>query len=144
MLDTRQMEQWTGRWAWNAETAVFTDPHHANVWKSQTQDILVREGRLLIRNAQCFVDGSKRSWTLDGAFDATPRPITWDDDGSVLTMIGFFLIKPMTGADAFYTPDGSFTGSEYFGLEANKVSVRGSTTSSGKQYTYFEEWDRIG
>lgn len=144
MLDPREMESWTGRWSWNGETAVFSDPHHANLWKSQTQDVLVRDGRLLIRNALVFADGAKRNWTFDGAFDAMPRPITWDDDGSVMSVIGFFLIKPKTGADAFYMPDGSIAGSEHFDFEGDRVSVRGTTTFGGKQYTYFEEWHRIG
>jgi hypothetical protein len=32
------------------KTAVFSDPLHGQIWQSQTQDIVVADNRLIIRN----------------------------------------------------------------------------------------------
>jgi hypothetical protein len=138
------LHAWTGRWRWNARTAVFANPVHSHVWESQVQDIIVEPNRFVIRNDLVFQDGSRRRWTLDSALDGLPRAITWDDDGSVMAVIGFFQLGPLMGGDAYFTPDNSFTGSEYFILGGDNLKVWGSSTTDGNQYTYFEEWDRIG
>lgn len=137
------LHRWTGRWQWNAKTAVFTNPVHSHVWTSQVQDIIVEDNRMVMRNDLLFQDGSRRRWTFDGAIDGKPRAITWDDDGSTMAVIAFFQMAPLMGGDAYFTPDNSFLGSEYYILGDDNLKVWGSSTTDGKQYNYFEEWDRI-
>ena len=123
---------------------VFTNPVHSHAWEAQIQDIEASEDRLIIRNDLTLQGGVRRRWTFDGALDGKPRSTTWDDDGSVMTAIAFFQLGPMMGGDAYFAPDGSFAGSEYYILAGDNLKVWSSTTTAGQQYTYFEEWDRIG
>lgn len=138
------LNSWTGKWRWNADTAEFSDPHHENLWQEQTQEITVRDNTLLLRTYQVFNDGSKRSWLYDGAFDGKARPILWEDDGSVMAIINFIQVNGLMCGDAFEIPGANIRGSEYFIIGQDNVQVRGCTTANNQQYTYFEEWDRIG
>ena len=92
------IRSWAGRWQWNPRTAVFTNPVHSRAWEAQIQDIEASEDRLIIRNDLTLQGGVRRRWTFDGALDGKPRSITWDDDGSVMTVIAFFQLGPMMGA----------------------------------------------
>lgn len=137
-------EIWTGQWRWKADTAQFTNPAQKHVWKEQTQEVVVKGDKLSMKTRQVAMDGATRSWSWEGAFDGQPRPITWDQDGSTMATISFILLKDLLGGDVFQSADGAFTGSEHFVISENLLQVWGATTSDGKQYTYFEEWERIG
>ncbi len=139
---TNTAEEWTGHWRWRSDTAVFTNPHHENVWREQTQEVRVEGQALFMKTRQVFMDGSVRSWTWDGAFDGQPRPIIWDDDGSTMATIAFVLVDNGLAGDVYRSADGAFTGAEYLTIEEDRVRVWGSSTSEGRQYTYFEEWER--
>jgi hypothetical protein len=144
MIDIRKREIWTGRWRWNAETARFSNPVHSHAWKSRTHDIIVRDNHMLMLDHHVYPDGGARTWRWDGDFDGRPRPITWDDDGSVMATIAFSFLEELTGGDIFVSADGKFRGAEYFMLGQDNYKVWGSSTTDGKQYPYFEEWGRIG
>jgi|KBSSwiS6_1023812.scaffolds.fasta_scaffold147221_2 hypothetical protein len=61
-----------------------------------------------------------------------------------MTIIGFFQLDELMGGDPYFAPDHSFAGSEHFKITPDNVKVWGSMTVDNNQYTYFEEWDRIG
>jgi hypothetical protein len=143
MTEAGKYESWTGHYRWNAETAAFTHPVHNHAGEQQTQEVVVKGDRMRMRTRKVFADGSTRSWTWDGALDGKPRPISWDDDGSTMALIGFFMLTDVMGGDVFEAGNGAFRGSEYFILGKDKYQIWGSTTDNGKQYTYFEEWERI-
>lgn len=144
-LEFRKIDGWTGNWRWNAATARFSDPLHGTLWKAQQQEITVGADTLVIRNHLTYLDGTTRDWTFDGALDGNPYPITWDDDGSVMTVIAFHQTGPLRGGDSFFAPDESFAGSEFFILreDGDNLKVWGSMTVGNDQHTYFEEWDRV-
>lgn len=137
------IEMWTGRWRWNAETTVFSDPAHSHAWTEQFQEVTAEHGKLAIRNDQVFADGSHSIWTFEGALDGTPRAV-YLNDGTLMMVIAFMQLEELRAADAYFAPDGSFAGSEYFLISEENVRVWGCATSHGKQHPYFEEWDRVG
>ena len=137
---TRGIDDWTGQWRWNVETAQFA--HLA--WKEQLQEVEVSGDRLVIRTEQTFADDRQRRWTFDGAFDGVPRPVTWDDTGEVLVEIAFIRLDIGVGADAYRSPNGRAAGAEHFIVAENNVKVYGSANhTTGGFAAYFEEWDRI-
>lgn len=137
------IDRWTGRWQWNAATAQFDNPVHRTAWAAQVQDVTAEGDRLYFRIAQTFGNGKQRSFTFDGAFDGKPRPMIWDDDGSVALYIAFSLIRDDLVSDAFYEPNGLFHGSEHFVLSGDNMQLYGRSNTGGVLYDYFEEWDRI-
>src|ERR1700722_2492913 len=137
------IDGWNGRWEWNAATAVFDNPVHQHAWAAQVQDVTITGERLLLKTMQTFGNDKQRSWTWDGAFDGIPRPMAWDDDGSPAAFITFVLLKTNIVADAFFGIDDLFFGSEYFVLDGDNIKLWGRSTTAGKVYDYFEEWDRI-
>ena len=134
---------WTGLWRWVPETAKFTNPHHSDIWEDQVQRIVCNDDHLMIQCFQLFTDGSRRSWTWDGAFDGKPRPIIWDDDGTTFVDIAFLMLTEEMGGDAYRAEGGEFRGSEHFILEPNRCAVWGASTTTGELFPYFEEWFRI-
>ena len=137
------IDQWTGRWRWNATTADFENPVHRTAWAGQEKIVTVDGDRLHFQISQTFGNGKKRSFTFDGAFDGKPRPMIWDDDGSVALYIAFSLIRDDLVADAFYEPNGLYHGSEHFILAGDNMKLYGRSNTDGVVYDYFEEWDRI-
>jgi hypothetical protein len=138
------MDVWNGRWKWNPATAVFDNPVHTHAWAGQVQDVTISGERLLLKVEQTFANGKVRSWTWDGAFDGIPRPMSWDDDGTPAAFIAFTLLKDDMVSDGFFGLDNLFFGSEYFVFDGDNYQVWGRSTTAGKVYDYFEEWDRIG
>ena len=135
---------WTGLWRWNKETAKFSNPHHADIWDEQAHHITSENGKITFHAFQLYLDGSRRSWTWDGMLDGKPRPILWDDDGTVFTDIAFFMLTEDMGGDAYRAEGGEFRGAEHFVLKPDHVAVWGcSTTETGEMFPYFEEWHRL-
>jgi hypothetical protein len=138
------IEAWNGRWKWNPATAVFDNPVHTHAWAGQIQDVSTDGERLLVKVMQTFVNGKRRGWTWDGAFDGIPRPMSWDDNGKPAAFIAFTLLADNMVSDGFFGLDNLFFGSEYFVFGGDNYQVWGRSTTAGKVYDYFEEWDRIG
>lgn len=103
------IDNWTGRWQWNAATAQFDNPVHRNAWAAQLKEVTADGDKLFFRISQTFGNGKKRSFTFDGAFDGKPRPMSWDDDGSPALYIAFSLLRDDLVSDAFYERTGSTT-----------------------------------
>jgi hypothetical protein len=105
------------------------------------------EDTLRLRTHQVYSDGTERTWVFDGAFDGRPYPVTWEDDGSLMTTIAFHMVTDVMGADAYEKPPAggqTVRGAEYFLLGQHRTEAHGCLTVGAEQYPYWEEWHRIG
>lgn len=146
--DSRQsalagFQDWSGHYRWCAETAAFTHPTRNHAGEQQTQEIRVDGEHMVMRTRKVSADGAVRSWTWDGLLNGQPRPIVWDDDGSVMANIAFSLLSPTMGGDVFEAGGGLFRGAEVFVRQEDRYRIWGSTADPDGHFTYFEEWIRI-
>jgi len=146
-VEVPTLDIYTGRWKWSRDTAVYTNPNHADLWLARDQEVIVKGRNMRMTTKESYKDGSVRTWVWDGAFDGVPRLMRFQDTGETELQIAFIIIAENVGGDVYQSgptsPGGQFRGAEHFVLTRDNVKVWGSMSAQGQQASYFEEWFRV-